>query len=62
MPIYEFYCEKCNKKYDKLLFHSELNNTQYCECDNTTPLQQTDTIHTTTFNLKGKWYKTTKSY
>lgn len=35
MPIYEFYCKKCNKIQEKLLKIEQLNSPQFCEyCGN----------------------------
>lgn len=61
MPIYTFVCEKCNKKEDRLVKYSEIDN-QICDCDKESKMLKSDEPNRTSFMLKGKWFKNTGSY
>ena len=55
MPIYEFQCLKCNKKFEKILSISESNKKIKCDCG--TDLQRV--VSAPSFRLDGKgWYET----
>lgn len=60
MPIFSFKCKKCNKEEDRLVKRSDID-TQKCSTCGELMLKE-DKIMSTTFNLKGNWFKTTKSY
>jgi putative FmdB family regulatory protein len=62
MPIFEYKCDKCDKVEDKLVKFAEEENDFECECENKGILKRVDKIHNACFHLKGRWYKTTKSY
>ena len=55
MPIYEFQCLECNKKFEKILSISESNKKIKCDCG--TDLQRV--VSAPSFRLDGKgWYET----
>ena len=62
MPIFEYQCDKCQKIEDKMVKFSEDEKEFECECEHNGILRKIDKIHATTFHLKGRWYKNTKSY
>lgn len=58
MPIYEYRCP-CDKVFEKLVKYSDRDKPQTCECgkqSNRVPISQTS------FQLKGKWFKTSGEY
>lgn len=56
MPIYEYVCTRCKKIQDKLVKISEAEN-QTCDCEDGAKLERTNSIHATSFILKGSgWY------
>ncbi len=61
MPIYEYFCERCKKVQDRLVTFRNADD-QKCDCEDDTPLKRTDTPQTSTFSLKGNWFKTRGSY
>ena len=57
MPIYEFQCLKCNKKFEKILSISEANKKIKCDCEKKSNLQRV--VSAPSFRLDGKgWYET----
>jgi len=62
MPIYEYYCEKCEKKQDLRVNFSNADE-QYCNCsEEPTKLQRVESFTNNSFHLKGVWYKTRRTY
>ncbi len=61
MPIFEFECVVCGKKEDRLIARSEIDD-QKCTCQDDAAMIKSENIQNTSFSLKGRWYKTTKSY
>lgn len=63
MPIYEYYCPKCEKSEDRLVNYSN-SHEQYCKCDENDPslLERIESMTNNAFHLKGVWYKTRKTY
>ncbi len=56
MPIYEFQCTKCNKKFEKILPISS-KETVYCDCSKDSEAKKV--ISAPSFRLSGKgWYET----
>ena len=56
MPIYEFQCTKCNKKFEKILPISS-NESVYCDCSKDAEAKKV--ISAPSFRLSGKgWYET----
>lgn len=64
MPIYAYKCNACDMIADLLVTYSESSDDKPQLCENCGALQmyKQDTVNAINFNLKGKWYKTTKSY
>lgn len=57
MPIYEFQCLECNKKFEKILSISESNKKIKCDCEKKSKLQRV--VSAPSFRLDGKgWYET----
>ena len=57
MPIYEFQCLECNKKFEKILSISESNKKIKCDCEKKSNLQRV--VSAPSFRLDGKgWYET----
>ena len=57
MPIYEFQCLECNKKFEKILSISESNKKIKCDCEKKSNLQKV--VSAPSFRLDGKgWYET----
>ncbi len=51
MPLFEYRCEKCEKRFERLLKHDERENPQSCpECDSKNCKKM---ISQTSFALKG---------
>lgn len=59
--IYEYECEKCKKVEDRIVSSSNQDD-QTCKVCEDAKMVRVDKIHSTSFALKGQWYKTTKSY
>ena len=56
MPIYEFQCTKCNKKFEKILPISS-KEVVYCDCSEKSEAKKV--ISAPSFRLSGKgWYET----
>ena len=56
MPIYEFQCTKCYKKFEKILPIS-FEETVYCDCSKDSEAKKV--ISAPSFRLSGKgWYET----
>lgn len=61
MPIFDFVCHKCETIQERLVKNLDAVTEQKCEeCSG--ELIKSDVPSKTSFVLKGKWYKTTKSY
>jgi putative FmdB family regulatory protein len=60
MPIFDYVCEKCNSKTEKLVKRAELD-VQTCDVCNE-HLSRVDEISNTSFALKGVWFKSHKRY
>lgn len=57
MPIYEFQCLKCNKKFEKILSISESNKKVKCDCSEKAVAKRV--VSAPSFRLDGKgWYET----
>ena len=57
MPIYEFQCSKCNKKFEKILSISEANKKIKCDCSKSGFAKRI--VSAPSFRLEGKgWYET----
>ena len=57
MPIYEFQCSKCNKKFEKILSISEANKKIKCDCSKSAFAKRI--VSAPSFRLEGKgWYET----
>ena len=55
MPIYEFQCSKCNKKFEKILSISDSNKKVKCDCK----ALAKRVVTAPSFRLDGKgWYET----
>jgi putative FmdB family regulatory protein len=55
MPLYEFYCEKCDKDFELMRSMNDDTNVDCPECSN----KLTKMISTSSFSLKGTgWYET----
>lgn len=61
MPIFDFICTKCEKKEERLVSRSEIDN-QKCDCTEDAQMIKSDQISRTNFSLKGVWFKTHKRY
>lgn len=61
MPIFEFSCDTCEKRIEKILsFEESENYKNVCDCGKGT--MRKVPISNCNFSLKGKWFKTTGSY
>lgn len=69
MPIFEYKCNKCETKKDKLVSRSQVEEgrTFPCEheegaekCDGT--LVHTDALGAPSLRFKGRWFSTTRGY
>lgn len=61
MPIYEFSCDKCGNKIEKIISYDESEKyTETCKCKK--GKYKKVPINKCNFSLKGKWFKTTGSY
>lgn len=58
MPIYEYKCQ-CDKIFEKLVKYEDRNRCQNCECGK--PAMRIP-ISKSSFQLKGKWFKTSGEY
>ena len=57
MPIYEFQCLKCNKKFEKILSISDSNKKVKCDCSEKAVVKRV--VSAPSFRLDGKgWYET----
>ena len=57
MPIYEFQCNKCEKRFEKILSLSESSKNIECNCPKKAPSKQV--VSAPSFRLGGKgWYET----
>ena len=57
MPIYEFQCNKCGKRFEKILSLSESLKNIECNCPEKAPLKKV--VSAPSFRLGGKgWYET----
>ena len=57
MPIYEFQCNKCGKRFEKILSLSESLNNVDCNCPKKAPSKKV--VSAPSFRLGGKgWYET----
>ena len=57
MPIYEFQCLICNKKFEKILSISESNKKVKCDCSEKAVAKRV--VSAPSFRLDGKgWYET----
>ena len=57
MPIYEFQCLKCNKKFEKILSISDSNKKVKCDCSEKAVAKRV--VSAPSFRLDGKgWYET----
>lgn len=61
MPIYDFICEKCEKKEERLVSRANIDE-QYCQCSSDAKMTRSEDVPNTSFALKGVWYKTHKRY
>lgn len=63
MPIFDFYCKKCSPENNKIIHEVLVNHNCNAICPTCQEeMTKIDTINNTSFILKGKWYKNTKSY
>lgn len=57
MPIYEFQCNKCEKRFEKILSLSESSKNIECNCPKKAPSKKV--VSAPSFRLGGKgWYET----
>ena len=57
MPIYEFQCNKCGKRFEKILNLSESSKNIECNCPKKAPSKKV--VSAPSFRLGGKgWYET----
>ena len=57
MPIYEFQCNKCGKRFEKILSLSESSKNIDCNCPKKAPSKKV--VSAPSFRLGGKgWYET----
>jgi len=57
MPIYEFQCNKCGKRFEKILSLSESSKDIECNCPKKAPSKKV--VSAPSFRLGGKgWYET----
>jgi putative FmdB family regulatory protein len=57
MPIYEFQCNKCGKRFEKILSLSESSKNIECNCPKKAPSKKV--VSAPSFRLGGKgWYET----
>lgn len=61
MPIFQYYCEKCNKHEDRLVRFDD-RDEQYCSCSKSKKMMREDVLGIPLHSFKGNWYKTTKRY
>lgn len=59
MPIFEFSCKECGNTEDKIV-QSTVETIKCSKCGAESEKQ--DKIYKSNFQLKGKWFKTTKGY
>lgn len=59
--IYEYKCEKCGTVEDRIVSSSTMNEQKCKSCEDA-KMNRVEKIHSTSFVLKGNWYKTTKQY
>lgn len=64
MPIYTYKCKSCQSIQDLLVSYSESDDATPHKCEKCGEqlMYKQNTVNAINFNLKGKWYKTTKSY
>ena len=56
MPIYEFECSKCNKRFEKIISMSNSDNIT-CDCSSNAVAKKV--VSAPSFRLSGKgWYET----
>lgn len=53
MPIFDFYCKKCNKTEERLVRRDDIDKQKCNICERKMP--KTDEIHKSSFILKGNW-------
>ena len=57
MPIYEFQCNKCGKRFEKILSLSKSSKNIECNCPKKAPSKKV--VSAPSFRLGGKgWYET----
>lgn len=61
MPIFQYICETCGKKEDRLVKRTE-ETTQVCTCDDKTILVREDILSAPGHQYKGRWFKNAGSY
>lgn len=62
MPLYEYECKDCHTVTTKLINHSAPEEEkEFQECSHCSEMAHR-IISRTNFELKGKWFKTTKGY
>jgi putative FmdB family regulatory protein len=61
MPIFEFSCDKCGNKIEKIISYDESEKfNEKCQCRK--GRYKKDQVNKCNFSLKGRWFKTTGSY
>lgn len=58
MPIFDYSCNDCNKIWEE--FKKSQDNPEFCPNCKSENIKKL--ISKSNFQLKGNWYKTTKSY
>jgi putative FmdB family regulatory protein len=61
MPIFEFTCDKCDKKFERILSYEASEEEVICPCDKQAPSQKNKTF-SFNFTLKGNWFKNNRTY
>ena len=54
MPIFDFECEKCKQKEERLVRRNDIETQVCATCGSKMP--KTSEIHRTSFTLKGNWH------
>ena len=64
MPIFEYQCNKCELKQDKLVSRKDVDEdkTFECNCENKGTMTRSEVVNAATLRFKGNWFGTTGRY
>lgn len=64
MPIFEYICDACEKRVDKLVTRTQVEEgVEFeCECEQKGTLKKSEAPVAASLRFKGKWYTTTRGY